>query len=601
MFISNTTTIEELFQDAVILQKSGDEAGAFELYEELLNIDKNHISTLCNLSIIYKDAKNYSKALSLLNRALAVEPKNILALKNFAKLYNSIDADDKAIEVLNFAISIEPKDASLHNELAIVYERAGKLEKAFESYKYAIKLNPKFVKAYNNIGVILYKQNKFQKAIEVFEIAKKIDSSYIGTYINLGASLNRAKRYHEAKIVLEKAIELDADYSGLYVNLGNVLNKLNEHNKALDCHQKALQMEPENSSSYANIAITYKNLTRFKKSKDAFLKAIELNPSSVNAHFDLSTLLLLRGEFEDGFKEYEWRFKKSEMFTFMSEHKDILQKTRFKKVLNSDGKTLLLFGEQGFGDNIQFIRYAKLLKEDYPSMKLVLQCRAELKSLFKELSYVDEVVSRDEELPHFDYQISLMSLPHFYKTTKESIPKLTPYIEPTKDELFLDVDKKMINIGLVWGGSNTNENHTNRVLELEKFMPILNHKKINIYSLQVGEDANEIKKLGLKDEQIIDLSDKLTDFKKSASVIKQLDLVISSDTSVAHLAGALDANIWILLQKIPDWRWMMDRKSSLWYSSSKLFRQSKKGEWDDVYDEVFKALEKKFKIDIKRA
>ncbi len=600
MFISNTTNIEELFQDAVILQKSGDEAGAFELYEELLNIDKNHISTLCNLSIIYKDAKNYSKALSLLNRALAIDPKNILALKNFAKLYQSIDAGDKAIEILNFAISVEPEDATLHNELAIVYERAGELEKAFESYKYAIKLNPKFIKAYNNIGVMLYKQDRYEKAIEIFEIAQKIDSSHIGTYINLGASLNRAKRYNEARVVLEKAIELDANSSGLYVNLGNVLNKLNEHGKALDCHQKALHMEPENPSSYANIAITYKNLTQFRKSKDAFIKAIKLNPSSVNAHFDFSTLLLLRGEFEDGFKEYEWRFKKSEMHIFMKEHKEIFKKTRFKKVLVTKGKTLLLFGEQGFGDNIQFVRYAKLLKEDYPNMKLILQCRSELKSLFEELSYVDDVVSRDEELPYFDYQISLMSLPYFYKTTKESIPNFSPYIETKSKELFLNVDKKMINIGLVWGGSNTNENHTNRVLELKKFMPILNHKKINLYSLQVGEDVNEIKKLELKDDQIVDLSDRLTDFSITASVIKQLDLVISSDTSVAHLAGALDANTWVLLQKIPDWRWMMDRKSSLWYPSMKLFRQSKKGEWEDVYGEVFKALEKKYKIDIKR-
>lgn len=600
MSISNITNIESLFQDALKVHQSGDEDRACILYEELLSIDKNHILTLCNLATIYKSTKNFSKAFNLLNRALAIEPKNILALRNFAKIYQCIKADNKAIEMLEFAISIKPQDASLHNELAILYEGVFNFDKALESYKYAIKLDPKFVKAYNNIGVMLYRQNRFQKAVEIFEIAKEIDPFYIGTYVNLGASLNRAKRYEDAKVVLEKAIELKPKNSGPYVNLGNVLNKLNEHERALICHQKALEMEPNSSSSYANIAITYKNLRAFKKSKDAFLKAIEINPSSVNAHFDLSTLLLLTGEFERGFKEYEWRFKKSEMLSFMSENKSIVQKTRFKRVLLSKGKTLLLFGEQGFGDNIQFVRYVKLLKEDYPNMRIILQCRAELKSLFKELSYVDEVVQRDEELPHFDYQLSLMSLPYFFKTTKDTIPKMPSYIEVKERELFLDVDKKMINIGLVWGGSNTNENHTNRVLDLKKFMPILNHKKINVFSLQVGEDAMSIKKLELKDEQIVDLSDKLSDFKTTASVIKQLDLVISSDTSVAHLAGSLGADAWVMLQFIPDWRWMMDRKSSLWYPSMKLFRQSKKGEWSDVYGEVFKALEKKFKIDIKR-
>ena len=600
MSISNIDNVKNLFHKAIKVHQEGNENKAKEMYEELLCIDETHGGSLCNLSIIYKNTQNYSKALTLLNRALAIDPKNITALVNFAKLYQKIDARDKAVEVLEFAIKIEHKNASLHNELAIIHESVGDFEKALHFYKNAIKLDSKFIKAYNNIGVILYKQNRYNKAIEIFKIAQKIDSSHVGTYINLGAALNRAKRYSEAKEVLEKALKLDKESCGCYVNLGNVLNKLGLHDEALVYHKKALEMEPNSSSSHANIAITYKNLTHFKKSKTTFKKAIELHPTSINAHFDLATLLLLNGEFEEGFREYEWRFKKTEMITLLQENEKILEKPKFKIFSYSVGKSLLIYGEQGFGDNIQFIRYAKLLKKDYPKMQIILQCRAELKSLFEEVSYVDKVVSRHEELPEFDYQLSLMSLPYFFETTRDTIPVKTPYLKADKKELLLDIDKAMINIALVWGGSNTNENHTHRVLSLEKFLPILNHPKIRVFSLQVGEDAKEIQKLGLNDKQIVDLSGKLTNFKTTAAAIKQLDLVISSDTSVAHLSGALNADIWTMLQKIPDWRWMMERKSSPWYPSMKLFRQKNKGEWEDVYSEVFDSLEKKFKIKIER-
>ncbi len=583
-----------LFKDAILAHQSGDILKAKESYEELLILDNTNIQVLCNLSVIYKNLKNYSKALMLLNQALAIDPKNILALQNLANLYKSIDAKDKAIEVLNFAIKIAPKNAHLYNELAIVHESMGDYIKAIDLYKKSIKTDPNFIKAYNNIGVIFYKQKRYRSACEIFKIAQKIVPNYAPTYLNLGASLNRVKRYEEAKEILEIAVKLEPNRSGPYTNLGNVLNKLEFHESALENHKRAVDLEPNSASVYANIAITYKNLTQFKKAKDSFLKAIEIKPNYVNAHFDYATLLLLCGEFESGFQEYEWRFKKSELANISE---DILEKPLFKNSYKTDGKTLLIYGEQGFGDNIQFIRYVGLIKKIYPKMTLKIECKTELKSLFEKCDYIDIVVSRGEDIGEFDYQISVMSLPYFFKTDKKSIPSKTPYLKADKIELKVDID--MINIGLVWGGSNTNENHQNRVLSLEKFMPILNHPKIKVYSLQVGEDAKDIQKLGLENSQIIDLAPTLSDFSKTASVIKELDIIIASDTSVAHLAGALKKPIWVMLQKIPDWRWLMDRKSSLWYPSMKLFRQKVKGEWDSVYDDIFKALEKEYNIDLK--
>ncbi len=590
---------KKLLQTAIKAHKEDNIQEAIEQYEAVLLIDEKHVQTLCNLGLIYKNTKKYSKALSLFKKAHDNEPTNILTILNYAKLYRDIESWESSIQMHKSSIHLAPNDANLFNELAISYEKMGDLNKAITNYKEAIRRDIKFVKAYNNIGVILYKQKRYDACVEIFEMAKKVDENHSGTYLNLGAALNRAKRYDYAKEILEIAVELDKNSSGPYTNLGNVLNKLDMHDRALECHQKALQIDDCYASNHANIAITYKNLEQYKKSKISFEKALSLDAKNVNTHFDYATLLLLTGEIEKGFEEYEWRLKKDEYKQI--KNLDLIEKKpRFTDNIETQGKKLLIYGEQGFGDNIQFIRYGDKLKSKYPKLYIKLECRRELKELFESIDFVDEIIVRGDDLGEFHCQMPIMSLPNFFRTTLKSIPSKTPYLKAQKNLLDIKLDSKKINIGLVWGGSNTNENHKNRVLELEKFLPILNHKKINVYSLQIGSDADEIKRLKLKANQITDLSSSLTDFSKTASVIEELDLVISSDTSVVHLCGSLKKPVWTMLQKIPDWRWLQNRKSSPWYKSVKLFRQKTKGEWSSVYEDIFKELEKEYKIKLER-
>ncbi len=501
----------------------------------------------------------------------------------------------RKIDVLKDAISKNPKNAKLFNELAIVYEKMGAFNEAMHLYKEAIRRDVKFVKAYNNIGVILYKQGRYPQAVEMFKLSLGVDDKFVSTYVNLGAACNKAKMYEEGEKALLKAIELDDENSGAYANLGNIYNKMKRHEDARIQHEMALNLDSKSASNHANIGITFKNLGLYEEAKGALERAISIDKNFVNAHFDLSTTYLKLGEYEKGFTEYEWRFKKDEMKSLFYDLKDILNKPKYDINLDSENKSLLLYTEQGFGDILQFVRFAKLLKNQKPELKLILHVRKELKSLLSEMDCFDEVISRDEEVCEFDYQLALMSLPHLLKTTLKNLPN-KPYIKVAKGKAPMRISHKKFNIGIVWGASRSGESYADKVFSLNYFIPFAADERIELYSLQVAGDSQEIEKLGWSDKKmIINLEDKLTDFKETALAIKKLDLVITSDTSVAHLAGAMGKEAWVILQKNSDWRWGMGEKKTSWYPCLKLFYQDNQGDWDSAFEKVYKELEKRIK------
>ena len=262
-------------------------------------------------------------------------------------------------------------------------------------------------------------------------------------------------------------------------------------------------------------------------------------------------------------------------------------------------KTILLHSEQGFGDSIQFIRFLSEFKKKFPC-KIAVKCRDELKELFKCIPEIDVLTHRNEPTPDFDYHLPIMSMPKLLalKTNKD-LSKQTPYLFANKDKEFdIKSTKGHLNIGICWSASVSGESYEGKVFDLKYFEPLLNNPKITVYSLQVGEGSEDIKRLGFENK-IIDLTDKLTDFSKTASFMKELDLVISSDTSVAHLAGALNVPVWIPLQKVPDWRWQNKGEISAWYPSAKLFRQKTARSWDSVFQSIYAKIFSNYKIKIK--
>jgi tetratricopeptide (TPR) repeat protein len=589
---------KKLFEQAIEFFNKKEYDKSKTLYEEILKINPKSSNIYGNLGVIYRIKGDTNTAIKCYIQAIKLNPRNLLVYNNLGNALKEIKDYKTAIKVYMDAIKINPKDFNMFNNLGIVFELIGDNNKAIEAYKQAVRVNPKYAKAINNIGVVLYKQKRYKESAQIFEIALQTDPNYTEVYSNKGAAYNKAKDYDKAIESLETAIKKMPNHSGAYTNLGNVYNKIFDYKTAAKMHEKSIELDPKGENAYSNLGTSYKYLGFSAKSIESYKKAIELDPNFVNAHFDLATMYLTNEDFKNGWKEYEWRFKKDEMIPHIIKHKDIFSKPLFTGSEDIKGKTLLLHSEQGYGDSIQFIRFLPQIKEKF-GCKIAVKCREGLKELFQTMKEIDVIVDRSEETPPFDYQLSIMSMPFVLDMKSiNDLPKQMPYLKSIPDKsLEIKKEKGKINIGICWSASITGESYEGKVFDLKFFEPLINNPKINIYSLQVGDGSEDIKKLGFEDK-IIDLTDKLTDFSKTAYLIDNLDLVISSDTSVAHLTGALNRPVWIPLQKVPDWRWTNKGETTKWYPSAKLFRQKTARVWEGVFQSLNAKLSKQFKIKI---
>jgi tetratricopeptide (TPR) repeat protein len=587
-----------LFDQAIEFYRKKDFTNAQLKYEEILKINPNNSEAYVNLGVIFKAKGDLNTAIKCYLQAIKLDPKNKFVYNNIGNAFKEIKDYKMAIKAYSDSIKLNPNDFNAYNNLGIIYELIGDNNKAIATYKQAVKVNPKHAKSINNIGVVLYKQKRYDQAAQIFEIALQTDPDYNEVYSNKGAAYNKAKNYDKAIESLEIAIKKMPNHAGAYTNLGNVYNKLFDYKTAAKMHEKSIELDPKGSNAYGNLGTSYKYLGFSNKAILSYKKAIELDPNFINAHFDLATMYLSNEDFKNGWKEYEWRFRKEEMIPHIIKHKDIFSKPLFTGKEDIKGKTLLLHSEQGFGDSIQFIRFLPILKEKY-GCKIAVKCREGLKELFKSMEEIDVIVDRSEETPSFDYQLSIMSMPYILDIKSiNDLPNKMPYLSAEKDDSFnIKKVKGKINIGICWSASLTGESYEGKVFDLKFFEPLMNNPKINLYSLQVGNGSEDIKKFGYENK-IIDLTNELTDFSKTASLINELDLVISSDTAVAHLSGALNKPVWIPLQKIPDWRWTNKGEITRWYPSAKLFRQKTARVWDGVFQSLNAKLSKQFKIKI---
>jgi len=445
---------------------------------------------------------------------------------------------------------------------------------------------------YNNAAIKAYNKAQYKDAEILFKKAITEDKNYAEAYSNLGALYAKFKLYDKAIELYKKAIALKPSYAGAYTNLGNALNKMKRHEEAVYFHKLAIALDSKAANHYSNCASAYKNLGRFKEARILYEQAIKLDPTHVNAHFDLATVLLQTKAYEQGWREYEWRFQKEEMRGHILKHKEIFSAPRYQGE-ELAGESVLVHTEQGFGDTLMMARYLKLLKEK--GAYVILLLRDGLEELFETFSYVDEIIMRESDtLTKFDYQLPFMSLAMLFDPKLQNVQKVYPYIEVSK-KYPLKTDK--IKIGIAWGASNTGDSYTDKVFDLRHFEKMAQAKELQLYSLQVGPDAYDLHKYSMQDD-IIDLSKYIDNFYTTATMIKAMDLIITSDTSVAHLAGAMGKKVWILLQKVPDWRWGIHECVSEWYPSARLFRQYSLGDFNSVFAEVYKALEKEYNMKV---
>lgn len=480
------------------------------------------------------------------------------------------------------AISLQPDNADILHLLGVVYYQQHNYGVAIEHISKAIENKPEFPEAYNNMGAVLKEIGHHEEALKCYEKAITFKPDYPEAYNNMGLSLKASGRHDEAVRYYRHAIHHKPDFYEAYNNLGIVLKDIGCLDEAARCFQEVIHINPHYADAYNNLGGVFQEKGQTDRAVTYYQKAIDADYEHSYAHFNLSMALLLTGNFSQGWKEYEWRWKAQ----------DVWRRRCFTRAMwdGSDihGLTILLHAEQGLGDTIQFVRYVQMVVQR--GAKVIVECQKELKSLLKSVNGVHKIIERGEELPSFDQHCPFLSLPLAFGTTIETIPADIPYI--AADPLLISKwhdkikgDRPGPRIGLVWAGKPTYKRDFGRSCQLRMFSPFARLRDISFYSLQKGDAAEQA---GNPPEgmNFIDYTEGLEDFSETAAFIENLDLVISVDTAVAHLAGALGKPVWVLLPYVPDWRWLLDREDSPWYPSMRLFRQSSSRDWNHVIERI---------------
>lgn len=576
---------DSLYLSGLIAAQTKNLVLAVELIGKAIEINPNHSVAFCNLGNALLELNRIDEALSNYDKAISLNPAYPEAYINRGVALQELRHLEEALSSYDMAIAINPRYADAYSNRGNVLQELKRTEEALACYERAIAIEPNYAEGYSNRGVALHKLKRFEEAIVSYGVAIDIYPHYTKALTNRGVALHDLKRLSEALADYEQVIAIDPSYVDAYSNLGNLLNELNRLEDALDCYDKAIEIRPDFTDAHINRGITLQELKRIEDALESFDKAISLENENAEAYWNKSLTLLLSGNFKQGWELYEWRLKR-ESFSFLKRN---LFSTLWNGNENIQGKTLLLHTEQGLGDTIQFCRYVNLVKS--LGAKVVLEAPESLLGLLSGLKGVDQLIEIGNDLPLFDYHYPLMSLPLAFKTNLTNIPSYNAYLTSTSQKceewnLRLGVKSKP-RIGIAWRGSNIHKNDHNRSLTLQQLLPHLN-SCYEFVSLQ-KEVCNEDKEL-IVFNGIRHFGELIKDFTDTAAICELMDLVISVDTSVAHLSGAIGKSTWVLLPYAPDWRWLLNREDSPWYRSIRLFRQGKSREWPSVLHNVFNSL-----------
>ncbi|MBU3913810.1 MAG: tetratricopeptide repeat protein [Nanoarchaeota archaeon] len=437
-----------------------------------------------------------------------------------------------------------------------------------------------------NLALKAHQEGKLEEAERVYRKILKINPDNPDANHLLGLIAHQTENYKEALSLVKRAIEINQNNAVYYGNLAMILDKLERQEESIDAFKKAIKINPDYQGAHLahyNLSIFYKEKNKLKEALEHLNKAIEIKEDFAEAHWNRSLILLLQGKFKEGWSDYEYRFKKQNPTDSRKYQKPEWDGSPLV------GKRILVISEQGYGDNIQFVRYLPLIKKQ--SAHIILECKDNLKALLEDSDSIDEFTEKENYSKiKFDFYIHLMSLPRVFNTDLNTIPNKTPYLKSNSElvsKFKENITSDKFKIGISWAGNPNQEEDKNRSARFEKFKILKEIPEIQLYSLQKGESSSQ-----LDDPDITNLSPDINNFADTAAIIENLDLIISIDTSIAHLAGALGKPVWTLLSFIHDWRWLLNRNDSPWYPNMRLFRQKEKGNWDSLFQEVKIELKK---------
>ena len=646
--------LQAKFKSGLALQQQGRLVEAARLYDEILAADKSHFAALHCLGAIAYQTGNLERAVSLISNAIRINPKIASADPYRGAALNQLNRHEEAIAVCNEAIKLKPDFAEAHYNRGNALHGLGRLDEALASYDKAIAIRPDFAEAWSNRGSVLqnlerldealascdkaiarkpnypsahynrgnalYGLRRFDEALTSYNEAIALKPDYAQAYYNRGKALADLKRVAEALSSYDKAVALKQDYAQAWCNRGNLLNDTGRFAEALASYDRAIGLKPDYAEAWSNRGTAFQYLNRLDEAMASHNKALELNPDYAEAHCNRGSVLnclkrpdealtsfnkaialkpdfaqayfnramteLGTGDMEPGWRDFEWRRKIEEM-----SGSRIYPRPLLTSLTDVRGKTVLVHFEHGFGDTIQYCRYLELLHQ--AGAKILFHSQEQLKSLVKSLGAPITFVDLDDPSLAYDYQIPLMSLPLVLKTTVETIPSKTPYL--FVDDVLVEKWRGRLGsggfkIGICWMGDLAHlKGHNGRFFSVDCFEPLSKLPNVRLISLQKGDGEKQLKSLpaGMTVETP---GDDWKTFADTAAIMKTLDLVITTDTVIANLAGAIGVPTWVAIEYVPDWKWMFDRPDSPWYPTIRLFRQKTDGDWNGVFEDIRRAL-----------
>ncbi|MEP7352977.1 MAG: tetratricopeptide repeat protein [Acidobacteriota bacterium] len=563
-----------------VYSESGQQNRAAEWFQKAVALDPADSSHWFHLALTLKD-RDWKACAQAWLAGLQIDPSRLEAHLGLADALMSLELYDSALIAARQALLVDPASREAFDKLGNAAEQMGDRALAIEAYTKSLALHRDSPQISRGLAAIHKAEGNPDLASKILGQIVALHPRNADARCDLAAALGALGNRQEAIAQLREAIRLKQYFPEALSNLGSLLRSDLEFDEAERCFKRACGQKPHFAAAWNNLANLYLEQNRLQEAEHCYSKAIVSDPNYAEARTSRAMLRLLNGDLERGWEEYEWRWLKSGL------QPRILPKPAWDGS-SLAGKTILLHTEQGAGDTLQFIRYARLLH--HQGGRVVVHCSEALRDLIGAMPEVDAVFCGQETAPQFDVHAPLMSLPKLCATRLDSIPGDVPYLRVPKNVLAPERLRQVEGpcVGIVWSGNPSHPNDRNRSIPADLFARLLAVSHAHFFSLQVGAQLPE----RLATNQVIDLAPDLRSYAITAACLDSMDLLITVDTSVAHLAGALGKPVWLLLPICNDFRWLRNRADSPWYPSMRLFRQSQLGDWGPVLNEVAAELQK---------
>ena len=577
------------------LTEQGELQVAIDYYKQALAIDPRSLVVLGSLGNALTEQGELQVAIDYYKQALAIDPRSLVVLNNLGNALKKQGELQAAIDYYKQALAIDPGSLAVLNNLGNALKEQGELQAAIDYYKKALAMDPKSLLTLNNLGNTSKEQGELQTAIEYYKQALAIDPGSLAVLNNLGNALKEQGELQAAIDYYKQALAIDPGSLVVLNNLGNALKEQGELQAAINYYKKVLAMDPNYIIALNNLGNTLKEQGELQEATTLYRKAIFLKEDYWDAHYNLSLSLLLSGDYENGWREHEWRLHKQHKQSRLHPHPQL---KRWDGCNNLSGNKLLLRYDGGFGDTLHFMRYILCLIKR--GMSVAFYAQTKLHGLIQASGITKEIYSPEEIYQYTRGEwLPLLSLPKCLNVRPDNPLVTEPYIKAPQENISfwkqkLSSENRPI-ISICWQGNPKTERTSlrGRSFPLQTFAPIIETIDASLLSLQKGFGSEQLTDCRFLD-RFVGCQEEINqtwDFVENAAIMMNCDLIITVDTAVAHLAAGLGQPTWLLLHKVPDWRWGMEGDTTFWYPSMRLFRQREHGNWSEVMDRVASALQ----------